>query len=330
MPTLNTNDLSLLDIAKRMDPNGSASAIAELLSQDNEVLDDITWVEGNLPTGHRCTVRTGLPAVAWRKLNGGVPRGKSRTAQITEAVGMLEAFGQIDVDLANLNGNTAAFRLQENQGFVQALQQEMAATLFYGDISTAPEEILGFSPRFNDTTAVNGENIIKCDGVGSDNASVWLIGWSPNTVHGIYPKGSTAGLYHEDLGKRPVLDGNGDTFMAYQDHYQWKCGIAMRDWRYVVRIANIDISNLTKDAATGTDLIDKMTIALEQIYSLSGVRPAFYVNRTIKSFLRRQIVNKTASGTLTMEMVAGKEVVTFGGVPVRRTDALNNAEGLVA
>lgn len=329
MPTLNTNDLSLLEITKRTDPNGSASAIAELLSQSNDVLEDLPFIEGNLPTGHRTTVRTGLPSVAWRKLNGGIPRGKSRTAQIDEAVGMLEAFGQVDVDLALLNGNTAAYRMQENKAFMEAMNQEMAATLFYGDSATAPEEFLGLSARFNDLSADNGENIIDAAGAGSDNTSIWLVGWGDNSIHGIYPKGSTAGLYHEDLGKDRVVDADGNYYMAYLDHYQWKCGIALRDWRYVVRIANIDRSDLTKDASAGADLVNLMTRALEQIYSLSGVRPAFYVNRTIRSILRQQIVAKTVNSTLTMENVAGKEVLAFAGVPVRRTDALNNAEARV-
>lgn len=330
MTTLNTNDLSLLDITKRTDPNGSASAIAELLSQDNEVLMDLPWIEGNLPTGHRTTVRTGLPSVAWRKLNGGVPRGKSTTAQIDEACGMLEAFGQVDVDLAMLNGNTAAYRMQENMAFMEAMKQEQAATLFYGDSSTAPEEYLGLAPRFNDLSAENGENIISGSGSQSDNTSIWLVGWSQNTVHGIYPKGSTAGLFHEDLGKDRVEDGSGNYYMAYLDHYQWKCGIALRDWRYVVRIANIDRSSLTADASGGADLINLMTRSLEQIKSLEGVTPVFYVNRAVRSFLRQQTVEKVAGSTLTMEDVGGKPALTFAGVPVRRTDALNNAEATVS
>lgn len=330
MATLNANDLSLVDISKRIDPDGSASAIAELLSQKTEILDDIPWIEGNLATGHRTTVRTGLPSVAWRKLNKGVARSKSRTAQIDETCGMLEAFGHVDVDLAMLNGNTNAFRLQENSAFMEAMVQEQAATMFYGDTDSSPEEYLGLAPRFNDLSAENGENIISGGGSGSDNTSVWLVGWGPNTVHGIYPKGSKAGLFHEDLGKDRVQDSDGNDYMALIDHYQWKCGLALRDWRYVVRIANIDSSALTKDASAGADLIDLMVQALEQINSLDGVRPVFYGNRKVGSFLRRQIIEKTAASTLSREEVYGKMVTTIEGVPFRRVDAITNAEATVS
>lgn len=326
MTTLASNDLSLVEVAKRMDPNGSAAAIAELLNNSNEILTDMPWVEGNLPTGHRVTVRTGLPDVYWRLLNQGVSQSRSTTAQIDEGCGMLEAFGQIDVDLAMLNGNTAAFRLQENMAFLEAMNQEMASTLFYGSTATDPEKFNGLDVRFNDITGPeNADNII--DGGGSTNiTSIWLVGWSPSTVFGIYPKGSKAGLVHEDLGIDTVLDANSKKYRAYHDRYQWKCGLAVRDWRYVVRIANIDVTALTKAASSGADIIDLMTRALERIQGLNGVRPAFYMNRTLRSFLRRQTVNKVASSSLSYDKVGGSPVLSFAEVPVRRSDALSNSE----
>jgi len=117
---------------------------------------------------------------------------------------------------------------------------------------------------------------------------------------------------------------------AYRTHYRWDCGLTVRDWRYVVRIANIDKSALTKDAASGADLTDLMAQACEMIPSLGMGRPAFYCSRTIKSFLRRQIASKVSSSTLTMEQVGGKSVVTYDGIPVRRTDALAPDEATIS
>lgn len=334
MATLSSAFPTLMDVAKRMDPDGKAAKIAEMLSQDNEVLDDMPWIEGNLPTGHRVTVRTGLPTAAWRKLNQGVPRSKSTTAQIDEATAMLEAWGDVDKDVAELNGNSAEFRLSENSAFIESINQTMASTLFYGSSVSAPESFLGLAPRFDDvpTTvggAENRDNVIDAGGTGTDNTSIWLIGWGPNTVHGIYPKGSQAGLVHEDLGLDTVLDANGNPYRAYRDHYQWKCGIALRDWRYVVRIANIDVSDLTGDAATGAKIIRLMTRALERIHSLNGVRPVFYMNRTVRSILRQQQVEAVKNSTLTVEELYGKRVLMASEVPVRRTDAILNNEARV-
>lgn len=333
MATL-TGKVTLLDVAKTFDPDGKAAAIAELLSQENEMLMDMPWKEGNLPTGHRVTVRTGLPDVVFRKLNAGVPSSKATTAQVDEACGILEARSEIDVDLADLNGNTSAFRMSQAKAFIESMNQTMQRQVIYGDVGTTPEAFLGLAPRFNDvpTTsngAENNVNVIDAGGTGTDNTSIWLIGWGENSVHGIYPKGSQAGLKHDDLGVQDAFDTSGNRFRAYTDRYQWKCGIAVPDWRYVVRIANVDVSDLTKNAGSGADLIDLMTQALEKIHSLTGVTPAFYCNRTIRGFLRRQTVSKVAASTLEYDMVGGKPALRFAEVPIRRVDALLNSEARV-
>lgn len=329
MPVLATTHPTLLDVTKRLDPNGKVDTIAELLSQQNEILDDMVWMEGNLPTGHRTTIRTGLPTPTWRKLYGGVQPTKSTTVQVTDACGMLEAYAEVDKALADLNGNTAAFRMSEDMAHIEGMNQEFSSTLFYGNEATEPEAFTGFAPRFNDQSALNGENILTSAATpdGNDNTSLWLVVWGPNTVHGIYPKGSVGGLNMRDLGEVTVenIDGNQGRMQAYRTHYRWDCGLSVRDWRYVVRI-NVDQEDLTKNANSGPDLIDLMTQAIELIPNLSAGRPAFYVNRTVRSFLRRQIMNKVAASTLTMEQVAGKHVTMFDGIPVRRCDSILNTE----
>src|SRR3990172_8225994 len=247
MATLGASVLTLADWAKRLDPDGKVPSIVELLSMTNPILDDMMWMEGNLPTGHRTTVRTGLPTAAWRLLNQGIQPSKSTTAQIDEACGMLEAWSEVDKDLAMLNGNTSAFRLSEAQAFIEAMNQEMAQTLFYGNSGVSPEEFTGLAVRYSDPTATNGSHVLDAGGSGSDNSSIWLVAWGGQTVHGIFPKGSKAGLIHEDHGEVTVETSAGiagTRLRAFQDRWQWKCGIALKDWRYVVRIGSIDISNL--------------------------------------------------------------------------------------
>ena len=332
MAALSTINPTLLDITKRLDPDGKISTITEILTQTNEVLEDMAWQEGNLPTGHRTTIRTGLPTPTWRKLYGGVQPTKSTTAQIQDSCGSMEAYAEVDKALADLNGNTAAFRLSEDRAHIEGMNQEFSSTLFFGNEGTEPEAFTGFAPRFNSTSAANGENVLSAGGSGSDNNSIWLVAWGPNTCHGIYPKGSVGGMYMEDKGNVTVenIDGSNGRMEAYRTHYAWKCGLTVRDWRYVVRIPNVDLSNLTKNAASGADLIDLMTQAIEQLPSLTLGKPVFYVSRKVKSFLRRQIMNKVANSTLTMDQVAGKMVTMFDGIAVKRVDALAANEAAVS
>ncbi len=330
MSTLGSNVLTLADWAKRLDPDGKTPNIVELLSQTNEVLTDMLFMEGNLPTGHRTTVRTGLPTVAWRLLNNGVQPSKSTTAQIDEACGMLEAWSEVDVELAKLNGNSASFRLSEAQAFIEAMNQEMVSTLFYGNSGTAPEEFTGLSARYSLSSAANGQNIVLGGGAGgqTDCMSIWLVCWGANTVHGIFPKGSKAGLEHADHGEVTVetTAGIAGTRMrALQDQWNWKCGIALRDWRYVVRIPNIDKS------ADNADYIDLMTKAYHRILNLNMGKPAFYMNRTVRQrldLLRRADVS--SGGGITYDNVDGKVVANFRGIPIRVCDALLESEDAIS
>ncbi len=329
--TLSTNALTLADWAKRLDPSGKVSDIVELLAQSNEILMDMQWQEGNLPTGHRTSMRTGLPTVAWRLINGGVTPSKSTTATIDEQSGILEAWSEVDVALAKLNGNVAALRLSEARAFIEAMNQEMASTLFYGNSGLAPEEFTGLAPRFSSLSSGNADNVINAGGVGSDNTSIWLVAWSPETVSGIFPKGSQAGLEHDDYGEVTVevtAGVAGQRMRALQERWLWNAGIALMDWRYVVRIANIDVSNLTGGSAA--DLIDMMEQAEELIPNELG-KPVFYMNRTVRRFLRTQFrADVSAGGGLTYENAGGKRVYDFNGTPVRRVDAILNTEAAVA
>lgn len=329
MATLAANNPTLLDVAKRLDPDGKIASIVEILNASNDVLTDLTFMEGNLPTGHRTTIRTGLPTPTWRKLYGGVQPTKSTTAQVTDAAGMLEAYAEVDKALADLNGNSAAFRLSEDAAHIEAMSQEMAQTLFYGNEGTEPEAFTGLAPRYNSLSAQNGDNIIDAGGQSTDNTSIWLCVWGPNTGHGIYPKGSVGGLQMTDKGQVTVenVDGAGGRMEAYRTHYRWDAGLTIRDWRYFVRIANIDVSDLNTVANT-KNLIQWMIQAAEHIPSFGKGRAAFYVNRNIREKLRLGILEKVSSN-LTWETVSGQRVMTFDDIPVRRTDALVNNESRV-
>lgn len=330
MATLSTNNPTMADVAKRLDPNGKVDLIVEIMNQTNPILQDMTSIEGNLATGHRTSVRTGLPAPTWRKLYGGVQPNKSTTAQVTDNCGMLEAYAEVDKALADLNGNTAAFRLSEDRAQIEGMNQEVAQTLFYGNEGSAPAEFTGLSPRYNSLSAENKDNIVNAGGTGADNTSAWLIVWGPNTCHSIYPKGSKAGLSIEDKGQVTIenADGQGGRMEGYRTHYRWDVGLTVRDWRYVSRVANIDVSDLSTSQKT-QDLIRYMIMAAERIPQLGMGRAVWYMNRNLREKLRLGIVDKIANN-LTWETVAGQRVMTFDGIPVQRTDALLNTESVVS
>lgn len=346
MPTLGTQLHTLADLTARLDPDGKVAVIGEWLSQTNEVLDDMMWMEGNLPTGERTTVRVGLPTVSTRGLNQGVAASKSRVAQIDEGAAMFEGQSDIDRQAAMMSGNPDMYRLTEATAFYEALNQAMARTLFYGNAAASPQEFTGFAPRYNSAASTQ---VIDAGGTGTDNASIYLVVWDAQGAKGIYPKGSKAGITHinvtagtgtaddgYEIGNY-VTDPEGRRFLAVSDNYIWKCGLSIKDPRRVVRIANIDKSLLIPDYSTGAQLEQLMVEALERIEGLGGVsyeagssaRAAFYMPRQIRGMFRRQMVNNATRSNFSYETIGGKRVLTFGEVPVKRVDALKADEARV-
>ncbi|MDN0442938.1 hypothetical protein FCY18_12490 [Escherichia coli] len=319
--------LTLADWGKRVDPNGKVDKIIELLGQTNPILQDMPFVEGNLPTGHRTTIRSGLPSATWRLLNYGVQPSKSTTVQVTDSVGMLETYAEVDKSLADLNGNTAEFRLSEDRAFIEAMNQQMAQTLFYGDSSVNPQQFMGLSSRYSSLSAGNAQNIIDAGGTGTDNTSIWLVVWGENTVHGIFPKGQKAGIQMEDKGQVTLEDANGGKYEGYRTHYKWDNGLALRDWRYVVRIANIDVSNLS-EPSSAANIAKLMVKALHGIPNRGMGRPVFYMNRTVGQALDLQSLEKT-SLAISVKETEGEWWTSFRGVPIRETDALLETEARV-
>lgn len=331
MATIGNIGLTSSEWAKRLDPDGTVAAIIEIMNETNEINTDAIWVEGNLPTGHKTTVRGGIPTATWRLLNYGVPVSKSVTKQITDTCGMLESYSEVDKALADLNGNTAAFRLSEDKPFLEAMNQEMATSLFYGNTQTSPERFTGLAPRFSSTSAENGGQILDAGGTGADNTSLWLVTWGANTAHMIFPKGSKMGLQHKDKGQVTLQDSAGNNYEGYRTHYKWDAGMSVRDWRYIVRVANIDVSDLPtfgSGSDTSAALIRLMIQAYNLLPSEGMGKMAIYCNRTVKTWIDIMASEKN-NVNLTIDNYAGKPITMFYGIPIRKCDALLNTEAQV-
>jgi len=333
MATLPTRagNVTLEDIAKALDPNGRIAAVAELLNQRNDILQDMSWLEGNLPTGQEASIRTGLPVPIWRTLYGGVPPSKSLRVKVTDTCGVLEARSEVDKLAVELSNNVSEYRLSEAVAFIEGMNQTFLQTLFYGDVTVNPERFTGLAPRFGSTGGANAQNIIK--GVGAtalNNMSIWLVGWSKDTVTGIYPKGSIAGLFHEDLGIIDAFDSNtpAGRFRAYADRFEWRCGLHVKDWRFVSRFCNIPQTVVT-DVTGGTNyLIENMAKMTMRIPNLKACTPAFYCNRTIYEMLRIQAMNKSVAALSLVEGYRQFETV-YMGIPIRICDQLLTTENVV-
>lgn len=332
MAAVGASYVTLADVAKYKEPNGSAAQIIEMLNQISSVVKDGLAVECNNGTAHVTSVRGGIPVPTWRRLYEGVPPTKSTMTQVSDATGNLQARSQVDVKLLQYAGDQAAsVRLGEAAAHLEGMAQEAEATFFYGDPASAPAKFTGLAPRFNSSTAENGSQIIKGGGAGSDNTSIWLVSWGPMATHLLYPKGTTSGIQRRDLGELDAYDANSRPYRAKAELFDLDIGLSVRDWRYVARICNIDVSDLTKDAASGAKLIELMTTAYYRHRGRKMIngKTFWYCNTTVKEYLHHQAQNK-ANVNLRLDQSSGEEVLKMHGYPIVESEAILNTEATVS
>nr|WP_269814842.1 phage capsid protein [Pseudomonas juntendi] len=321
---------TLIDKFSREDKDKKIMKIVELMAKQNDILMDAEYMECNDGSKHKTTMRSGIPEPTWRMFNQGVQPSKSTTVPVLDTTGMMEDYGLVDKALADLSGNADAFRASENLGKLQGFNNKASRYMFYGNSQAEPQAFLGLTPRYNSLAAESGRNIVDAGGTGSTNTSIWFVTWGELTTHLLYPKGSVAGFQHRNLGEDTVKDDVGGEFQAYRDHFKWDIGMSVRDWRANARVANIDVTQLTSDAASGAKLIENMIKAyylLDNPMQGEG-KTVIYCNRTIQTFLHLQAMN-SKNVNLTLGEYAGRKIPELLGIPIKRCDELLNTEARV-
>lgn len=312
--------------------NSPQTAVVELMTKACPLLEDMAFVQGNLPTGHKFTIRTALPKPTFRRLYEGVKPTRSTTRTITEDCAMLEATCEIDAKHLELMDNKDFYRIQEAWAHIEGMTQEFSDTLWYGDNSVNPEKFTGFAKRYGSLSGEFGKYIIDAGGTGPNLQSVWFMVWSPYTLFGIVPKNSKAGVQHFKGEIQDIVDpDNQGTYRGYRDRFQWDCGLVVKDPRYVVRIANIDMDAL-KTFGTPTDTSPNLVFLLNEatnlVQSTQVGRPVFYMSRDMRQEWEHQLL-KSSYIIRTPDEATGKLTEKYKGFPYKIDDTLVNEDKVV-
>lgn len=332
MALLSSTYLNLIDVHKSDD---SIGPVINTLKRQNPILDDAVAMECNDGSNHKHSILTGLPKPAWGALYKGIVQSKSKRQQVSDTTGFLEGRSGVDVRLLDRAKKPAELRMQEAEAHLEGMNQEMASGLFYHDTATTPDKFKGLSPRYSVIGGGGaGNQIVDAGGAGSDNTSIWFVTWGDHATHLLYPEGSSAGIKREDMGKQRVLDENGNPYYAKEELFTWHMGVAVKDWRYNSRIANISVPDLL---AGSVDLHKWLRKAYYKLQSrrmdAKTSRIALYCNRDIAEALDAL---SSGDGTaakpqlhLSKRELEGQEVLTYRGIPIREVDALINTESQV-
>lgn len=328
------NTYSLKDVASRKDPDGSIADVAEILMQSNSIVNDMPMYEGNMDVGERITVRKSLGNPKWKRYNEHVKPSVSRTSQVDEVTGHLEDWSEIDCDLADKAGNRGEFLMREAKPKMQAMADEMARTIVYGSLSDDPKTFNGFMTRLStkNEAYMNGNPVVLDAGGTSSGAlaSMLFVGWGDSSVYGIYPKGSNAGLKFEDKGK--VTSQNEDGYLdVYQSKFSWDCGLAVKDYRYILRVANIDVASLlslTPETAKTSKLYMDFMQAVGMIPNPQTVRLTCYCPRQVWIALSK-VAAATGNRPVNQGITEAGFVTSIMGVPVKMQDTMLTTEAQV-
>lgn len=323
MATLTQLLPGLRDLANET-KDGAPLAIANVLSKTQEI-QDIEWQPANSVTVHKIGRVASLPAGTFRKINDGVPIETSHTIPVTETMGILESYSQVDRALIDLAPNRNAFRASRDARFIEGMGQTMVSKIIYGNAKTDPEEIMGLAARseyssLSTTDNIGAPYVLGASGTGSDLTSAWIVKWGPSTVYLIHPPAANIGLTAEDLGQVTVSGTTASTYYeALRTHFTMTFGVAVEDPRCVRRLANIE-------TAGSSNLWDP-DLMIKLINSLPGGpgNAVIYVNKTVKDQIDIQAMDKT-NGFYTANDIFGVPTSMFRGLPIRRNDAILNTE----
>lgn len=290
--------------------------LVEKLAQTNPLVDDMVFAECNDGAGHEVSFHNdGSRSLA----RPGGSRGRFGTGKIER---------DSDVDRALMAASKSLpeatkFRENEDMAVLDAMSFEMQRQVFYGNMVEKPDEFMGFSQFYNTldpALAQNAVNVIDAGGAGDANMSIWLAAWSPETAFGIFPEGSKAGLLHLDRGEMDLFDADGHKYRGYRSFFKWDCGICLPDWRCIVRIANVPIS----EAGVPVEMPALMDRAIELLPRRTlRKRPIFYMNRPARFYLDVQALAKAEEKKfLEIVEVEGVPQDAFRGFPIHVVDAL--------
>ena len=331
MSTLGANYLTLADRMKRTENGKIAAEIIEMMSETNEVLQDANALQCNDGSNHITTIRTGLPSAVFRKLYGFVPSSKSTTEQVKDVTGMLETYSIVDVDLVDKSENPKKFRLSESSAFIEAMNQKLQETIFYGSIKENAAAFDGLTARYSKKSTDSkkiGYNIIDAGGTGNDNTSIWFVTWGDLHTSLLYPQGSQAGIQHKDDGILTETSSTGGKRKVYQDHFKMDVGLSVRDRRSTCRIANIDVSNLsTENAADLEDLLNQAYYKIRR-FAKTG-KTYIYCNSTILMHFEAQLKSKT-NVNFTIKEYLNDNILHYKNIPIRECEQITCEEVAVS
>lgn len=312
---------SLLEQAKRINPNGEQARIAEILTYENDMLLDAPWFPSNDIWTNKTVRRANKPTGSRRRINSGVAVEFSQTIEVLDVITMIETYSEPDVEFIDNQPDAMLAREQESNIFIEGMGQTLGEAMLYDNAKTDESNMTGISPRLS---TIDSQYVWGAGGTGNDLTSIYIITWGPMDTYMIYPRNSGPnastmfGIKHTNKGQVTVSDAttaraSTSQYEAYRDHYQIKAGMVTRDPRSIGRYANIESGTET------TNLFDENVLIRILNRMRTNQNTRMYVNDLILS--QMQIAAKDKSNINYVlgqgNGLSGEPPIFFQTIPVR-------------
>lgn len=340
MAVLGSTYWNLIDTLKMGNSSDGIGDVVEALTQLTPFMKDANVITCNNGTKHRSSIRTGLPTVSWGALYQGIAQSKGAYTQVEDTTGFVEGLSSVDERLLALKPEQAGkLRMMEGQGFMEAMAQTIDSAIWYSNVVINGKQFHGLSPRYNSLTNVN---VVAGGGSGSDNTSIWFVTHGDMQTSVITPENIPAGVQREDMGRQRILDASSNPYYVKEEKFTQHIGIAVKDWRFNARIANIDVSDVIAGTVSLNVLMRKAyyrmqgrrNYQMEREGQVSPGRTAIYMNKTMLEALDAESTNRPGGTDNFIRLkpmeIQGEEVQSWRGMPIRETDAILNTETLVS
>jgi hypothetical protein len=349
MATLSVGtDLTVAELIRRQEPDGSMAQMIDMLTQENRILEDITWIECNNGTYYEGTRTVAEPTGQERGYDEGVTKEAGRTEKVLEPTCMLN--GISEVDAKKLKHHTARgateeqARLNEDMFFLKGMTKTFVSRLFDGSVTDDPRRINGINSRSDyNTLQTAGSETRVFDNAGGNCAdasiftSIYIVQWGDRKVDCIYPvndpqsgnKNLPIGM--EDFGKSIInQSGTSETkkYPAWQTWFDLSFGLMIHDPRCIKRIANIAVGHA--DDGTNYFSFDENVLS-DAVAELEygGAGAVIYANKAIFKQMQRR-ANDKGNAWFTQESEGegpfARPVLRYQGIQIKRVDQIANTQ----
>ena len=323
MGILTINDkLTLLERMHRNSENADAARIIEALSQTNSILQDAPAIEANERTVHTSVVRTALAHGTHRIYNQGIQTSASQTKVVHDVVCELAGYSYADKKLVDEAANPTEFLNGEVSSFIEGMGQDQAEDFVYGNHGADSAYMDGFAIR---RPKIDEKLCIDMGGTTTGKlTSVYIVKWARDKAHVIFPKGASGcGVSRVDKGVQTVDAPSGGKMEAYVNYFTASYGLAVRNDKSLIRLANIDT------ATTKADDVIKTILKASHNLAIGDGTICIYGNADVLSLLDVATVDKS-NVCYTDKDPWGNELLKIRTMRLRQVDAILSTEDKIA